>query len=373
MKVFIQNLHSMCENNTHFLSRAWRYVLLNGHTVVRRSNGADLVLVGGCAVTDTMRSRCEEIVLKSFAGNENATFVVFGCLAAFPDILATGSRAQAGRLVIIPYGESHILDDLIHARIPYERVTVNHLVGHVPYQECMGPADSYVHICQGCVNNCSYCTIKQVKGHVMSRPEDVIEAEVKALAQGGAKEVTLLGDDCGSYGLDDGIHERDNLPELLQHLSRAAPEMKFKVYNIFPALFLRYAPQLEPLFHECRISYLCLPVQSGSARILDLMNRNYDLDRLAEAIERMRKADPGTFFFSHFIFNFPTETWDDFMTSVSFARHFDGNIFIGYGDNKSTLASHLQKCAEGELKKKTRYLNEAVQKGQLKSFVVANP
>ena len=65
MIISIYNLHNMCENNTLFLSKAWRYFHLNGHTVTDGRDKVDMVFIGGCAVTDLMRSRCEETILKS--------------------------------------------------------------------------------------------------------------------------------------------------------------------------------------------------------------------------------------------------------------------------------------------------------------------
>ena len=370
MRVSIVNLHNMCENNTFFLSKVRRYFQLNGHTVTDAGTEVDLVLIGGCAVTDVMRGRCEKTILRIMQQLGQASFVIFGCLAAFPEELRSLLGREGDRFHIIPYQASHRLDELIQARVPYGTVSVNQLQGHVPYQPCMGPDDSYVLIAQGCVNACSYCNIKKVKGNVLSRPEKEVEAEVKALYQGGVRSVTLLADDCGSYGLDQG----SDLPTLLARLCRAAPDMRFKLYTIFPILFLRYAERLEPLFVEHRVPYVCLPVQSAARRVLSLMNRPYDPDRLAEAIERLRALDPDLFVYSHFIFNFPTETWEEFEESVAFSRHFDHCVFIGYGENSGTRAASLfPKCDNETLQAKAQRLDELVKRGELAAFVVPRP
>lgn len=367
MKVRICNLHDMCENNTFFLSRAMRYFHLNGHTVCDGVGDADMVFIGGCAVTDVMRRRCEDTVLKYMRQLPHARFVVFGCLAAFPERLRLASGPDMARLQIIPYGESNRLDELFQARVPYESVNVSRLSGHVPYQPFIGPDDSYVLIAQGCVNNCSYCNIKKVKGKVLSRAEETIEDEVRNLYTAGIRTVTLLADDCGSYGIDRG----SDLAALLERLCGEAPEMRYKLYTVFPSLFLRQAARLERFFAEHRVSYLCLPVQSAAKRILDLMDRRYDPDELARAIARLRALDPGLFIYSHFIFNFPTETWDEFEQSAAFARHFDHSVFIGYGENSGTRAAGLfPKCDNKMLSAKARRLRELVGKGQLAAFVV---
>ncbi len=370
MRISIYNLHNMCENNTLFLSKAWRYFQLNGHTVTDPSEGADLVFVGGCAVTDLMRSRCEQAIVKSMQQLPQARFVIFGCLAAFPEGVRLIVGRNADRLHIIPYQASRELDELIHARIPFDTVSVSQLKGHVPYQPRIGPNDFYVLIAQGCINDCSYCNIKKVKGNVLSRAEEEIEDEVRNLHGIGVRTVTLLADDCGSYGLD-----RDSaLPKLIARLSRVTPDLRYKLYTVFPSLFLQYAGQLEPFFAQRRVPYVCLPAQSAAPRILDLMNRHYDPDGLAEAIARLRALDPEVFVYSHFIFNFPTETWEEFEQSIAFARHFDHCVFIGYGENNSTRAAAIvPKCGNRTLEAKARRLVELVERGELAAFVVSSP
>ena len=369
MRIAIFNLHRLCEHNTLFLSRAERYFVLNGHQV---SDGAqdpgqpDMVLVGGCAVTDAMRGRCEGAVSSITQRWPGARIVVFGCLAAFPEGMpATG--ASRAPIALIPFKASRRLDALIGAECPFETVRINRLAGHVPYQPCMGPDDCYVLIAQGCVNDCSYCNIKKAKGAVISRPVGDIEDEVGRLYRQGIRTVTLLADDCGSFGLD----LQADLPLLLDRLCRAAPAMCFKIYTMFPALFLRQLPSLEPFFAQGRIAYLCLPVQSASPRVLDLMNRRYDPGRLAQAIRRLRALDPHVFVYTHFIYNFPTESWADFERSIAFASCFDHCVFIGYGENRGTRAASIfPKCDERTLQDKTRHLEDLVQNGRLAAFVV---
>jgi tRNA A37 methylthiotransferase MiaB len=115
-------------------------------------------------------------------------------------------------------------------------------------------------------------------------------------------------------------------------------------------------------------------MQSAAPRVLDLMNRRYDPDQLAGVIARLRSLDPEVFVYSHFIFNFPTETWEEFEQSIAFARHFDHCVFIGYGENSSTRAAALvPKCSNHELEDKARRLEELVQRGDLGAFVVSSP
>lgn len=367
MKVHIGNLHNMCEHNTLFLSRVRVYFGMNGHRVVDAPDEADLFFFGGCAVTDRMRGRCEGIILERMAANPGAGFVVFGCLAAFPDRLLAAAARLDVTLRIVPFVESSRLDDLIRARHPFATISTNRLHGHIPYQPSMGPADCYVMIAQGCSNDCSYCNIKKAKGGITSRSPEEIAAEVAALHGRGERTVTLLADDCGSYGFDRGT----TLPELLTLLCRTVPDIRFKLFTVFPGLYLRFAGQLEPFFAQRRISYVCLPAQSASPRVLELMNRSYDPAELTAAVGRIRALAPETFIYSHFIYNFPSETGEDFEQSIALARYFDHCVFIGYGENSATLAAGVvPKCTEQELARKTGHLETLIENGELPAFVV---
>jgi len=370
MRIRIINLHKMCENNTFYLSKARRYFQLNGHTVTEDGENIDMAFIGGCVVTDTLRNKGVIRIQSLMQQMRQVQFVIFGCLAAFPESFRCALTFEAGRAHLIPCQASRKLDELIQAQIPYDKVRVNRLEGHIPYQPCMGRDDAYVFISQGCVNHCSYCSIKKAKGHVRSRPEEAIEDEVRDLRGRGIRTVTLLADDCGSYGLD----RASDLPCLMKRLSLATPDMHFKLYTVFPPLFLRYLEQLKPLFSNGRLPYVCLPVQSAAPRVLDLMNRRYDPDSLKDALGLLRALDRNVFIYSHFIFNFPTETWEEFEQSIAFSRHFDHCVFIGYGENRGTPAAGLfPKCDGQTLEKKAKRLEELVARGEIAAFVVPNP
>ncbi len=197
----------MCENNTLFLSRAWRYFLLNGHTVVDGRGEVDLVFVGGCAVTDEMRRWCEGMILQSMKRFSHSRFIVFGCLAAFPEGLESVAGGDTDRLHIIPYRASRKLDELIQARIPYDTVHVSRLKGHIPYQPRIGPEDSYVLIAQGCVNHCSYCNIKKVKGNVISR-----STSSGAMPSASANTGTITGEISGKASVGRFLYSNKPTP-----------------------------------------------------------------------------------------------------------------------------------------------------------------
>ena len=156
------------------------------------------------------------------------------------------------------------------------------------------PTIRYVLIAQGCVNDCSYCNIKKVKGSVLSRPEETIESEVRDLyafrhanRDAPRRRLRLVWSSTEAR-----ISRR-----CWRGSAELAPDMRYKLYTVFPSLFLRHAAGLERFFAERRVDYLCLPVQSAARRVLGLMNRRYDPDELAGAITRLRALDPDVFIY----------------------------------------------------------------------------
>ena len=203
----------------------------------------------------------------------------------------------------------------------------------------MTGADTYVLISQGCVNNCSYCNIKLAKGDVKSRPLPEIVEEVTDLVRSGKYEITLLSDDCGSYGYDSGT----NITELISLLLNLDQRLRLKIYTIYPGLFLNHYPHLKQPLLTDRITYLCIPIQSGSRRILKLMNRNYNLNLITSMIHEIKERNPNIHLFTHFLFNFPTETIDDLK-------------------NKRTLASKIApKCSDELRRIKTQLIRSELE------------
>ena len=270
--------------------------------------------------------------------NPDLVFAIIGCFRPFAGPTAQKWEQIGDRLCFIDPFNLDSLNEVFFHTVPVQNFSSNNLAVFTAYQPAITDADHFVHIATGCSFHCSYCNIKISKGEVQSRPANTILDDVEGLWNQGVREVVLLGDDCGSYGLD----IESSLALLIRGLLDKHPELKVKIYNAHPTMFVKLWPQLREFFISGSISYLCLPLQSGVPRILKMMGRHDDLDRIRELLQEIRSCSPGTHLFSHFILNFPTETLPDFEASMKFARQFAACLFIPFGSNVRTEASKFE-------------------------------
>jgi tRNA A37 methylthiotransferase MiaB len=213
----------------------------------------------------------------------------------------------------------------------------------------LGYEDYFVMIAQGCSNQCSYCNIKRCKGAVRSEPVATILPQIRKGLSLGVQEFALLADDCASYGHDLGT----DLVQLIEQLFTAGPGFRLKLGYVYPQFILKHFSGLKRIFATERVRYVNIPVQSGSQRILDLMNRRYPIDGVMEAVQRLHDVALRTTFCTHIMINFPTESHDDFLRSLAVADGFDEVLFLHYSDNQDTAAASLHpKVPEQEVSRR---------------------
>jgi tRNA-2-methylthio-N6-dimethylallyladenosine synthase len=214
-----------------------------------------------------------------------------------------------------------------------------------------GGATAFVSIMEGCSKYCSFCVVPYTRGEEMSRPFGQVMAEVEALAAQGVREVTLLGQNVNAYlgGMGDGT--ACDLATLIRFVARVGGIERIRFTTSHPveftdALVEAYAdvPQLA--------SYLHLPVQSGSDRILSLMKRGYTALEYKQKIRRLREARPGISLSSDFIVGFPGETDRDFEQTMNLIADvgFDQSFSFIYSRRPGTPAAALPDDVPREVK-----------------------
>jgi tRNA-2-methylthio-N6-dimethylallyladenosine synthase len=212
-------------------------------------------------------------------------------------------------------------------------------------------ATAFVSIMEGCSKYCSFCVVPYTRGEEMSRPFGQVVAEVEALAAQGVREVMLLGQNVNAYrGPMDGGAECD-LATLIRFVARVDGIERIRFTTSHPveftdALVEAYAdvPKLA--------SYLHLPVQSGSDRILALMKRGYTALEYKQKIRRLRAARPGISLSSDFIVGFPGETDRDFEQTMNLIAEvgFDQSFSFIYSRRPGTPAAALPDDVPREVK-----------------------
>ncbi|NVN99594.1 MAG: tRNA (N6-isopentenyl adenosine(37)-C2)-methylthiotransferase MiaB [Geobacteraceae bacterium] len=229
-----------------------------------------------------------------------------------------------------------------------------------------------VTIMQGCDNYCSYCIVPYVRGREVSRKRSDILNEVAKAADAGVREVTLLGQNVNSYGRKGGYGT--DFSRLIRDVAKVSGIKRIRFMTSHPK------DMSDPLLDcfadvEKLCSHIHLPVQSGSDRILALMNRGYTRSEYMNRIERLKLIRPDILVTSDIIVGFPGETEDDFSQSLSLMKE------VGYSDTYSfvysprpetkaaSLPDETSKSEKSERLKRLMALQSSLTKGVQSRFV----
>lgn len=183
----------------------------------------------------------------------------------------------------------------------------------------------HVRISNGCMGNCSYCGIRKAVGPQKSIPINDIITKFKSELDKGNRDILLVAEDAGSYGLDIG----NNLPELLEEITKIRGDYSITITSISPVYLVEYINRLEKIFKTKKIVNINIPIQSGSKRILDLMNKYSDIEKIHEVVLKLKNIFGKLELEAQLMVGFPTETDEDFERTLDLMKKLDfDTIFI---------------------------------------------
>jgi MiaB-like tRNA modifying enzyme len=212
-----------------------------------------------------------------------------------------------------------------------------------------------VKIAQGCQGSCSYCVVKLIKGPIKSRSVEVITKDVEHRIQHGAKQIFLTAQDGGAYGLDSGCR----LPELIEVLCELKYDFRLRIGMMNVSSILDIVEDLLRAFKHPKVyKFLHLPVQSGSDRVLERMERGYTISDFKRIVARFRRAYRDITLSTDFIVGFPTETAEDFQATMQLIREIRPvkvNI-TRFSKRKGTPACILEPVVGRIVKERSRML-----------------
>ncbi|ACK79426.1 30S ribosomal protein S12 methylthiotransferase RimO [Acidithiobacillus ferrooxidans] len=309
-----------CPKATVDSERILTQLRAEGYLLVGDYANADVVVVNTCGFIDAAVEESLEAIGEAL--DENGKVVVTGCLGAreggdfvrgaHPKVLAVTGPNQAGAVL-----------DAIHAALP---------PAHDPYTDLVPPQGlrltpphyAYLKISEGCNQSCSFCIIPSMRGKLVSRAPDDILREAEALVAGGAKELLVISQDTGAYGVDrkyrTAFHNGRPLKTRITDLCAALGELGVwvRLHYVYP---YPHIDELLPLMAEGKIlPYLDVPLQHGSPRILKAMRRPAAAEKTLDRILGWRQAVPDLIIRSTFIVGFPGETDADFAELLDFLR-----------------------------------------------------
>ena len=246
--------------------------------------------------------------------------------------------------------------ELGHKAMNIELSTTETYRDVVPQRLHGAKISGFVSIMRGCNNFCHYCIVPYTRGRERSRDVESILREVRDLRDRGFKEVTLLGQNVNSYHGNDGT----TFPQLLRRVAEEAPEMRIRFTTSHPKDMsddtLRVVAEVP---NVCK--HIHLPVQSGSDRILKLMNRKYTREWYLDRVAAIRRIIPDCGLSTDIFVGYHSETEEDHQLSLSLMREvgYDSAFMFKYSERPGTYASkHLPDDIADE--EKIRRLNEMI-------------
>lgn len=319
---------------------------------------ADIIILHTCCVREKAENKVygklgQLARLKS--KNPDLIIAVGGCMTQQPGA-AEKMRQRAPHVDLI-YGTHNIhelprlLEQVSLLNQPVEAIweKEGEIVEGLPLRRA-GGAKALVTISYGCNNFCSYCIVPYVRGRERSRrPEDIIR-EIKGLVADGVLEVMLLGQNVNSYGKD--LEGDINFARLLEMVNAIEGLRRVRYMTSHPRDFtLELVQTLSRLDKVCE--HVHLPVQAGSNRILQLMNRGYTREAYMALVDNLRQYIPGVSITTDIIVGFPGETEEDFADTLDLVERvqFDNAFTFMFSPRTGTVAATLPGQLPLEVKK----------------------
>ena len=330
----------------------------HGFETTQNEDEADLILLNTCSI----REKAQEKVFHQLGRwkklkekNPNLKIGVGGCVASQEgeNII---KRAPQVDLVFGPQ-TIHRVPDLYKNISKAKPASVDitfpktEKFDYLPEQKIDGPT-AFVSIMEGCNKYCSFCVVPHTRGHEISRPIDDILKEIKGLSLQGVKEINLLGQNVNSYR-DSKLKTKGlGLTNLIRASAQIEGIQRIQFTTSHP---FEFGQDLIDIYLEVPelISYVHLPVQSGSNSILEKMRRRHTREEYLEIIEKLKTVREGISISSDFIVGFPGETEDDFLDTLDLVDQvgYDESFSFIYSPRPNTTAKDLEDDVPLEEKK----------------------
>jgi len=373
---FFVYVNKWCPRRSIEASKLCRYFAINNLTAATNPKKADLTVIFTCGSFE-INEELSILTIEKSLKEKSTQVVITGCLPKIdPERLKTYDTA----LFVLPR-DLNTLDSLIKAKAPYDSLRSDataaggfhdlyqgHLVDRIKrkvgfvgnsdsrisdiYSKCFNqmffrksedimysPKTCVIEIAESCLGNCSYCAIKLAAEKFLSISEEQILESFRSGLRNGYKDFALLAGDIGCYGADTGT----NLPNLLKKLFALGNDFRILLWDLNIRWFINYYDEFRSVLkaNSGKVSRIVLPIESGSDRILGLMNRGYRIQKVKECILDFQKTIPELKLETHIIVGFPGETEEDFQKSVQLVKEtkFSKIVVFRYEDRPNTRAS----------------------------------
>ena len=308
---------------------------------VMNEDEADVVIVNTC----TVKSPTQNKILRYIHDLGKKRIIIAGCMVStnkeqLTKLFKTQLVSCDNIFDIVKIVKKELKESIKpkhKIKINKESISKNEVVEIIP-------------ICQGCLGNCSYCATRFARGELYSYPiKEIITHMEKALKR-GVKEFYFTAEDTGTYGLD----INSSIVELLKRAILVEGDFKIRIGMMNPIYAYKYMKELGELLKSPKLfKFLHLPIQSGSDKILKLMNRKYTITQIKEVVNYLKNTHKDLTIITDIIVGFPNETEKDFQDTINLMKElrFDNFNISKFWKRPNTIASKMSNQVSSDEKK----------------------
>ena len=375
-----------CKVNQYETEAMKEAFVSRGAEIVSEDEAADAYIVNTCTVTNIADRKSRQFIRRLKSSNPDALMVVTGCyaqvaeddLANMPEVdMIVGNSLKSGiadkvfkafektkRMSGSEKAEEFPVRDVLS----YDELTEYDEMGIVTAEES-SMCRAYIKIEEGCDRFCAYCLIPFARGRVRSRDPEEIEDEAGALIERGCKEIVLTGINTALYGTEEGFcfdrrsdeEGLSGLETVIKRLDALEGDFRIRLSSLEPTVV--DADDVKKLLGYGKLCrHLHLSIQSGSDRVLGLMNRRYDTKDYLEIVRALKDFDPDYGITTDIIAGFPGETEEDHKETLALIEKAGfGRVHVfRYSPRKGTAAAGMPDQTDGETKsRRAAELSEA--------------
>ena len=353
-----------CKVNTYESEYMMSLFKEKGYEIKDFKEDCDVYVINTCTVTNNSDKKDKKIINQ--VKNKDACIVVCGCFVesnknykfdGVDIIIGNYNKSKIAELVEQFFKtKKQITEKENIMQVPFEDMKINHLEDRTR---------AFVKIQDGCQNYCSYCIIPFVRGRCRSKKRELVLEEINELVNNNYKEIVLTGIHTGNYGSDINL----KFSTLLKDILEIEKLKRLRISSV------EITELDEEFLHLLENKKLCnqihIPLQSGSDKILKLMNRKYDKKQFLESIKKIRKIRPDIAITTDVIVGFPDEDEKDFKECINFIKKikFAKVHVFPYSKRDGTKAARMKNQIPEEIKKKrAKQLIELSEKLEYKYF-----
>ncbi|MCX7773777.1 MAG: tRNA (N6-isopentenyl adenosine(37)-C2)-methylthiotransferase MiaB, partial [Clostridia bacterium] len=295
-----------------------------GYEEVPNDASADIIVFVTCCVRENAEERIYGHIgaLSKECEEKGAMIIACGCMMQQPHVVEKIKKSYRNVKIVFGTHNVHMLPEYLYRYMTRRKRVFevwekeDRIVEELPIKRT-DKHKAWVSIILGCNNFCSYCIVPHVRGRERSRNMADILSEIRQLAADGCKEITLLGQNVNSYGNDLG--EKDLFAKLLYTIEEIEGIERVRFMTSHPK---DLSDSLIEAMKNCKkvCEHLHLPFQSGSTRVLDMMNRKYTKEHYLSLVEKIKAQIPDVALTTDIIVGFPGETDEDFEETLDVVR-----------------------------------------------------